>query len=273
MANSVYAVPLADLPWRDHPAPAGWAGGVRHRNQHVIFPLNACKMTVNEVGPTPTDARTKLVGTPAALGNAIFLNFDNEQIYSVRLPCPAPAGVDLFYTANMSGCKFFVDTINGSNDLIVYHANTRQHSAGDLADTDVQSGQAVALLNTMHTNAQGDYAALQLANFRSCQKSRYFFAAGHAERTYHLQGMVNSDTRDVRTAPRFMGGATILGFPAAGTWEFWYQTWGDVYRQTPARVEKKPWHQKDVKHPAGPPHQVSYATLAVMRHAQILTFT
>ena len=57
-------------------------------------------------------------------GDTIYLSYFTNEISSVRLPNPPPAGVTTFTTDNLSGCKVFVDTIAGSNDVIVYHAGT-----------------------------------------------------------------------------------------------------------------------------------------------------
>jgi hypothetical protein len=92
---------------------------------------------------TTTGARINITWTPdlnnpkvktfagvlAATGSAYYLPYDDDTITSVRLPNPPPADVDFFLTANMSGCKLFIDTITGSPDLMVYHANTHMHGS------------------------------------------------------------------------------------------------------------------------------------------------
>jgi len=58
-------------------------------------------------------------GVLAATGSAYYLPYNDDKITSVRLPNPPPGGVDFSQTANMSGCKLFIDTITGSPDLTV----------------------------------------------------------------------------------------------------------------------------------------------------------
>jgi hypothetical protein len=104
--------------------------------------------------------------TANAAGDTIYLPFYADHITSTRLPNPPPGALAFFYTDNLSGCRFFVDTIAASNDVIVYHANTTQHSAGTNAWADVQTGAAGTVLDAMHANAQtdGPYAGLVLTN-------------------------------------------------------------------------------------------------------------
>src|SRR5258708_33728215 len=84
---------------------------------------------------------------------------------SVRLPNPPAGGVDFFLTANMSGCKLFIDTITGSADLMVYHANTHQHgSPAHNSPVNFQNPLADTELNRLHTMAIADYANLPAPN-------------------------------------------------------------------------------------------------------------
>ena len=68
----------------------------------------------------------------------------------------------MFTTDNLSGCKFFVDRITGSNDLIVYHANARTLSPPanqGAAFPRLETPGATTHLNNLHTNAANDWAA------------------------------------------------------------------------------------------------------------------
>ncbi len=73
---------------------------------------------------------TKIKATKNDNGKAVFLPFKENMITSVRLEPPSER-MNLFYTANMSGCKFFVDRIlDGSNHLIIYHTNYKNGRQG-----------------------------------------------------------------------------------------------------------------------------------------------
>src|SRR5262245_42652145 len=80
------------------PPPALPAVVTRYRTLHTIYPSNLVRNTLAIAQPTPTDARYRLSGTAAAGGDVIYLKYFDEEISSVRLPCPAPAGVSLFVT-------------------------------------------------------------------------------------------------------------------------------------------------------------------------------
>ncbi|MSP26933.1 MAG: hypothetical protein EXR80_00365 [Methylococcales bacterium] len=121
----------------------------RYRNEHIIYPMNLVRNDLNITLPSPHNARYRLVGAGNAGGDVIYLKYFDEMITSVRLPCPATPGVDLFVTETLTGCKFFVDTIANSNDLMVYHANTHQFSAGAVADCDAQTAGADNVLDQL----------------------------------------------------------------------------------------------------------------------------
>lgn len=267
-----FAVDGRLIAFRDNPPPMGWTGGVRYRGVHVLYPLNSCLVDCNYQAPTPLDAREHLSFVPNALGNTVYLHYEWNIISSVRLPNPAPAHLNLFVTDNMSGCKFFVDTVNGSTDLVVYHANTQLHGAGALADVDVQSVAASTLLDQMHTDAMLEYAPVGLAAAAECAKPVYFRNAGNSERGYRYLGYRGTNPLVPRQDPSFFGGATIVGIPNAGTrvWEFWFQTAGAVDRQMPATVEQRPWYRRNVNHPAHDIHPGTDITaVTVVQYGQI----
>ena len=195
----------------------------RYRNDHVIYPTNLVRNRLSITQPTATDARYGLSGVADGAGDVIYLKYFDNKISSVRLPCPAPAGVNLFITDTLTGCKFFVDTINGSADLMVYHANTHNFSAGLLADCDVQTVGASNELDQLHILAVGDYSnhAVILNNVASCAKAVYYGAGGNAERRKLAQGRGQGRTFTAGR-PLFAGGCTIVGIPHGNTWRFYY---------------------------------------------------
>jgi hypothetical protein len=98
--------------------------------------------------------------TVDATGETLYLPWKEDHITSTVLPNPAPHGVHQFITAGLSGCKFFVDTITGSTNLLVYHANAKLHPAPLGAPMNTQPAAAINYLDvTLHTAAQADYLA------------------------------------------------------------------------------------------------------------------
>lgn len=184
-----------------------------------------------------------MTATANPAGDTYYLPYDNNMITSLRLPSPPPAGVDFFLTANMSGCKFFVDSINGSADLMVYHSNARDTSPAPAhSAVDYQAPAATAELNRLHTAAQADYAAapynLVLHNVASLAKPEYYGVGALAEqrkaasRTLLMPGLVAGHPGTLVLNPEFWGGCSVFGFYNAG-WRFYYQAWGSVEYERP----------------------------------------
>jgi hypothetical protein len=243
----------------------------KYRNIHTIYPTVAGRITVATAAPTPQMVLTTVAGTHSATGDGIYLKYFDEEITSIRLPCPAPAGMTVFFTDNLSGCKFYVDSIQGSNDLIAYHANTHQHTAGGNADADVQTPAAAAILDAMHLAAQADYAPLVLNNVADCNMPTYFGSGGMEERRKALQGRTDPLSGG---NPKFMGLCSIFGFPVGGSWQFWFQTCGDVGYQRPIGKAEALFtgHWTTLKKLAteGKKHAASYATMKVFAYQRIL---
>ena len=244
---------------------------VIYHNQHTIYSTVSGRISLVTANPIPGQtSMTRLSGTQNNHGDTIFLKYFDNQITSIRLPCPAPAGVGLFITDNMSGCKFYVDEISGSHDLVVFHANTHSYTAGPVADADFQRPEANNVLDTLHADAQRDYAPLNLNNIATCAMPKYFALAARAER--HKRAMGRQSTQphpQPGEGPKFLGGCTIVGFPQGNTWEFWYQTWGDVsYRRPELGVARAlftgHWNYLRKKAGEGSEHQADYSTMKVI---------
>jgi len=208
------------------------------RAEHRMYRTTDCRCNITL--PQDTNGRIKIQGTKSVGGNAICLPYDNDHISSVRLPYPAALlGIDFFYTANMSGCKFFVDSIAGSRDVIVYHANSRPPGSGLNQLPDFQAAAVTNALDVLHANARNDYAHLTLRDKTSLAKPEYNREAAHLmmrkrARVQERQGKVKMDIkkRDID----FTGGTTIVGYPGSAGWRFYYQTWGYITYTRPSGV-------------------------------------
>lgn len=260
---------------REDPVPVAippYLGAVRYRGEHTMYPTTAARFTQNITAPVVGDARATVAGVQSDIGDAIFLKYFDDAITSVRVPCPAGGVINLFVTDNLSGCKFYVDSIVGSNDLIVYHANTHQHSAGPASDADFQQPAAAAVLDGLHLAARADYAPLVLNAVASCALPTYFHEAGNRERAKRAKGRTSSSVAPVAgEGPKFLGGCTIVGFPVGATWQFYYQTWGDMNykRPTGAGTVAKAlftahWHNLHKLRVEGDRHTASFASMRVI---------
>jgi hypothetical protein len=250
---------------------------VRYRNEHIVYDIGHTRGDYAEnLNPMNNNIHT-VAKTANAAGDTIYLPFYADHITSTRLPNPPPGALAFFYTDNLSGCRFFVDTIAASNDVIVYHANTTQHSAGTNAWADVQTGAAGTVLDAMHANAQtdGPYAGLVLTNVAALGMPRYFRAAGIEERRkgtgLQSRGATTPGAAAGRTKPEFSGGCFICGFFNAGRWEFLFQTFGDVGYTRPGYVRGVvtfDWVGVHKRRTEGAEVTAGYANFTVMERTQ-----
>jgi len=208
------------------------------RGNHRMYRTTDCRSNITL--PQDTNGRIKINGAKAIGGNAICLPYDNDHISSVRLPHPpALLGIDFFYTANMSGCKFFVDSIAGSQDVIVYHANSRPQGSGRNALPDYQAAAVTTAVNDLHTAARNDYPTLTLTDKTSLAKPEYNQRA--AQLMMRKRARVEERQQKVEMAIKkreinFTGGTTIVGYPGNAGWEFYYQTWGYITYTRPSGI-------------------------------------
>lgn len=208
------------------------------RNEHRMYATTDCRCTITL--PQDTNGRRQIRGTKTVGGNAICLPYDNDHISSVRLPWdPRLLGIDFFYTANMSGCKFFVDSITGSRDVIVYHANSNPPGTGQNALPNYQDAAVTTALDTLHTNAQRDYATLTLVNRTSLAKPQYNQEAANLvmQKRARVDARQQEFRMDIKEREvNFTGGTTIVGYPGTMGWEFYYQTWGYITYTRPSGI-------------------------------------
>lgn len=212
-------------------------------SRHEVYDWNNCRANLTL---TPSGVTFITVNLNTS-GGTIYLPYDDNHVCSMILPDPATAGgATSFLTASMSGCKFFVDTINGSSDLVVYHANAKQHSpGGHLSGTNpaLELPAATTMLDGLHTSAQAYYRAaphnFTLTQAASLAKPRYNRSA---------QMLVNSKTGIGHSHTEFLGGTLVAGFVSGGSWQFYFQTFGDVEYD---RSFFKPKRWTDGKHKDG----------------------
>jgi hypothetical protein len=247
-----------------------------YRNEHIIYQMaNVRGDYQDQVSPLGAILRN-VKWNRNALGDSVYLPFYADHISSIQLPVPPPAGLTFFWTDNLSGCRFFVDTIGGSNDLIVYHANTTQNSAGPNAWADAQTNAAGNVLTTMRNNARGDgpYAGLVLTEAASLAMPTYFRLAGTEERRKGKgpQGRnAPASAHAARTRPQFSGGCYVCGFFNAGQWEFWYQTWGEVGYTRPGYIRgilTFDWVGVHKRRTEGAEKTAAYATMNVLEYSR-----
>jgi len=227
-------------------SPAG--AYVLHRGEHREYALANIRCNTNLVPITPN--YHQITSNPNPTGNAVNLPFHGNLITSVRLPHPAAAlGINFFCTHNMSGCKFFVDSIAGSNDVMVYHASHIGVGTGGNDLPHYQQAVVTTALNTLHTNTRNvgnEYAGLGLANLTSLGKPQYNICFSIHQMTKRArvtqrkaQDRLNLATK-VREREFYVnGGTTIVGYPAAAGWEFHWQTFGSVGYRRPSKLINK----------------------------------
>jgi hypothetical protein len=155
--------------------------------------------------------------TANPLGDTVFLPWGLGEIHSIYLPANGP-GLRGFVTAGMSGCKLYIDTVTGTHDLVVYHANGGFGGAGPM---DVEPAPLTLALNNLHAAAQARWTGapfnLALVAGAAFGRANYNTPAVNEENRKQLQG---------RLAVTFMGGTTIVGDLQGGHWHFYWQTYG-----------------------------------------------
>lgn len=241
---------------------AGFSGfhDTKLRNEHTLF-ANPDAVRVNCLA-TPAGANgvsTVSFTKAAGAGDTIYLSYFPNEISSVRLTNPPPAGVTLFTTDNLSGCKFFVDRVTGSQDLIVYHSNARACSPPanrGAAYPRFETPTAATTLDGLHTRAVADWTgaphALALANAGEVGKPTYNSGAELIVRRKDQQGRkripVAAEQADPQRVnkPEFIGGTVIFGFFGGAQWKFYYQTWGAVEYARPMSAPKRLLKGRDV---------------------------
>lgn len=175
--------------------------------------------------------RPPAAGSP---GQAVYLPFLQNNIASAAPPL---AGVDCFFTDELSGCAIFIDRVVATGQVVAYHANAMGHcpkSAAIMANPQIVKSDSIhyaGAMNNMvrqHQAAMGDRAG-GLGPMR---------AEAHLHRTTYMRCVDEEIDRleaAGNTGVDVLGtGTNVMGFLVAGTWEFWYQTWAIITYKQPS---------------------------------------
>lgn len=193
------------------------------------YDWNAARVTTATIIGTGYSGRTAVTFTLNAGGDTIFLPFVANEIHSVYVPAAAYAtGVRGFITANLSGCRIYIDKVVGTNDLVIYHANARATGAGDTdpLQMDQETRTRVRELDRLYGLAQAYWAAaagarpaLNLQSTRTLGVTTYLTRAVEAVKQEQAAGRQNVD---------IMAGTTVIGELTPGGWQIGWQTYGDT---------------------------------------------
>lgn len=217
---------LAHVPYE-----IGDIGPPKVYNAPPIFAYNWNAARVTTATSASTAGRTKISFTLSAAGDTIFLPFNQNQVHSVHLSTAAiaAAGVTGFITANMSGCRLYIDKVVGTNDLVIYHANALATGpypeAANPLNLDKATVARVQALDTQHTNARAYWTtpapgpALNLVAVDGLGVAVYYTSAVKAVQAQLAAG---------RTNVEFFGGVAVIGELTPGGWQIHWQTYGDT---------------------------------------------
>jgi hypothetical protein len=174
-----------------------------------------------------------------ANGDTLFLPYAWDTIYSMELPAPAIAagnGTTSFLTADMSGCKVFVDPIVGGNGaVVVHHANNVSNPPPPQSLPNVETPACTGFLDNLHTEAVTYYQGaphnlnLNLAGTRSIDKTNY-----NASPTVEVQLKQGQHRKNVV----FAGGTMVFGMVNGAKWDFYWVTWGSLEYDRPIYAPK-----------------------------------
>ena len=177
-----------------------------------------------------------LQGDKNVAGEAVFLPWEENHITSIRLEAPSQvgAGARFFYTANMHGCKFYVDTIRQSNDVIVYHANAKREDPGSRNRApNAQLPACVNRLDELHKTAQKDYGNIIQKNVTAFGKTEYFKDANPLLALKKVRALPKGiRKREVA----WSGKCFVCAYPTGGRWKFYYQTFGEISYERPTGI-------------------------------------
>ena len=186
--------------------------------------------------------------TAGGATRVVYLPFVASMVCSAILPGNAAAGVDRFYTDNLSGCTVFIDRVVGTNDIVVYHGNrTDQTVMADpatyVATTPfvLQYLPARTSMRNDHTAAQADLLAQMapgsaLASLARCERATYFLPVENEMVRKRGQGRTNVDIG--------AAGTNVMGFRVGTSWRFYWQTWALlVYDRPKAHIKSLVGHR------------------------------
>ena len=179
--------------------------------------------------PHPTSGGQQIQFTaPAGAADAIFLPFVQDMICYTLLPADPASNVDVFFTDNLSGCSVFIDRVDNTNDLVVYHANrvtltATPNPAQYLADTPFPDQYRMAR-HTMRGDHDATRAVVSAAVGALTERAKLerfdYYACVDKE--------MNRKRRMERRNVTALAGTNVMGFRVAGAWQFWWQTWASL---------------------------------------------
>ncbi len=227
----------------NRPLPFGAKGGTTH----IVTHADHSRGDVT-IAPVVIEGITyrELHYTKNPTGDCIYLPYDNNRVFSLRLPGPTPTGGPrFFYTSVMHGCKFFVDGIVGSNDVIVYHANAKEQDPGGGALPNSQNQGCFNKLGELHNKAQKHYMGNTLYPLHEFGKSDYFLCGNGFVSI--KQAAVDARVKEYFSLFKsirqrridWMGRCFVCAYPRGSKWEFYYQTWGGASYERPNGLPKK----------------------------------
>jgi hypothetical protein len=214
---------------------------------HTIYDPTLVRVSMEAAAPQ-NGLRLVTITKKPAVGDTIYLSYFANEISSVRLPDPPPAGVNKFSTDNLSGCAVYVDKVGATQNLVLYHANARAQSPPSnwgVVRPSYETTVAAQTLTGLHGTAMLDYAAAPynlppLVAAGSLNKPLYNHNANQLTQRKRSQGRVRlpqiADQPDPARidAPEFVGATVVFGFYVIGSgWEIYYQTWGDIEYERP----------------------------------------
>lgn len=224
-------------------------------NAPPVFAYNWNTARVTTATGPGFSGTTLVTLTLNAGGDTIFLPYGQNEIHSVYLPMAAlaAAGVTCFTTANLSGCRLYIDQVVGTNDLVIYHANSIAVGAGAAAppnpmNMDHESVALAQALDALYMAARAYWTTpapagpgLNLTAVCSLGITTYNTCA-----VEEMQRKLD----DGRTNVVFLGGTTVVGVLTPGGWQMHWQTYGDTTYTRPD-LAPKGWVEGQNKVPTG----------------------
>ena len=226
-----------------------WAGGAfpfTPLGNHRVYTAAACRVTLHPAPSAHIGLRGITALRPAVdpAGDTYFLPFSANQICSMVLPIPVAGAPQSFLTADMDGCRVFVDRVSppivpgaaavppgAPESLVIYHVNNIANSPPPGAPVNLEIPACTAQLTALRTLARADLAAAPY--------NLILIASGSISKPAYLAGAHAEEMRkaaDHRTGIEFMGGTMVFGHVNAGHWEIYWTTYGDFEYHRPAKA-------------------------------------
>lgn len=218
-------------------------GRSRRQVTHVMRLHGGSRVNVKLEPDLTTPGVTMVVGERNPNGNAIYLPFREDAICSVEMEPPGN-GVDFFFTANMSGCRFLVDEIRGSKNIMVSHANKKGGGRGTWEERvpSWQDPEVQRNLVALHQEARRDHGIAKLTNRITFSKGDYLKCADPLVAIKKQRVRARKEKRNLGIRNRefvFEGWTVIFGYPHGSEWRFYYQTVGRSFYTRPDKKKDK----------------------------------